>query len=300
MSELIDQLQRALRARHYSRRTEQAYCLWVRRYVRFHGLRHPADMAEPEINAFVTHLAVTEHVSASTQTQALSALLFLYRHVLHRRVGELHELVRARKQPRLPVVLSREEVRAVLHELDRDDRQSWLIASLLYGAGLRLSECLRLRVLDLDLARGELTVRSGKGGKDRATTLPRALVPDLREQLRRARLLHERDLAAGWGAVELPAALERKYPRAPCEWRWQWVFPQRAAGRTEAPAARAATTSTRPASSAPSTTPCGAPASTSTPPATRSATPSPRTCSRPATTSAPSRSSSATRTSAPP
>ena len=143
-------------------------------------------MAEPEINAFVTHLAVAENVSASTQTQALSALLFLYRHVLHREVGELHELVRARKQPRLPVVLSREEVRAVLHELDRDDRQSWLIASLLYGAGLRLNECLRLRVLDLDLARGELIVRSGKGGKDRATTLPQALVPDLREQLRRA------------------------------------------------------------------------------------------------------------------
>ena len=169
-------------------------------------------MAEPEINAFVTHLAVAEHVSASTQTQALSALLFLYRHVLHREVGELHELVRARKQPRLPVVLSREEVRAVLHELDRDDRQSWLIASLLYGAGLRLTECLRLRVLDLDLARGELTVRSGKGGKDRATTLPQALVPDLREQLRRAQLLHERDLADGWGAVELPRLARAQVP----------------------------------------------------------------------------------------
>ena len=226
MSALIGQLQRALRARHYSRRTEQAYCRWVRRYVRFHGLRHPADMAEPEINAFVTHLAVAEHVSASTQTQALSALLFLYRHVLHREVGELHELVRARKPRRLPVVLSREEVRAVLHELEHDDPQCRLIASLLYGAGLRLSECLRLRVLDLDLARGELTVRSGKGGKDRATTLPQALVPDLRDQLRRAQLVHERDLAEGWGAVELPAALERKYPRAPWEWRWQWVFPQ--------------------------------------------------------------------------
>ena len=301
MSELIDQLQRALRARHYSRRTEQAYCLWVRRYVRFHGLRHPADMAEPEINAFVTHLAVTEHVSASTQTQALSALLFLYRHVLHRQVGELHELVRARKQPRLPVVLSREEVRAVLHELDRDDRQSWLIASLLYGAGLRLTECLRLRVLDLDLARGELTVRSGKGGKDRATTLPQALVPDLREQLRRAQLLHERDLADGWGAVELPAALERKYPRAPCEWRWQWVFPQQR--RWTDRAHRPPGPPPRPPDHRPARRPGrrrGAPASTSTPPATRSATPSPRTCSRPATTSAPSRSSSATRTSAPP
>jgi integron integrase len=226
VSELIDQLQRALRARHYSHRTEQAYCRWVRRYVRYHGLRRPADLAEPEINAFVTHLAVAEHVSASTQIQALSALLFLYRRVLHREVGELQDLVRARRPPRLPVVLSREEVRAVLHELDREDPQSWLIASLLYGAGLRLNECLRLRVLDLDLARGELTVRSGKGGKDRATTLPQALVPDLREQLRRARLGHQRDVADGWGAVELPDSLERKYPRAPWEWRWQWVFPQ--------------------------------------------------------------------------
>jgi len=226
VSELIDQMRRALRARHYSRRTEQTYCLWVRRYIRFHELRHPADMAEPEINAFVTHLAVADHVSASTQTQALSALLFLYRHVLHREVGELHELVRARKPRRLPVVLSRSEVRAVLHELDRAGRQNWLIASLLYGAGLRLNECLRLRVLDLDLARGELIVRSGKGGKDRATTLPQALVPDLRDQLRRAKLLHDRDLADGWGAVDLPDSLERKYPRAPYEWRWQWVFPQ--------------------------------------------------------------------------
>jgi integron integrase len=226
VSELIDQLQRALRARHYSRRTEQAYCRWVRRYVRYHGLRHPADLAEPEINAFVTHLAVTEHVSASTQTQALSALLFLYRQVLHREIGELHDLIRARRPPRLPVVLSRDEVRAVLHELDREDPQSWLIASLLYGAGLRLNECLRLRVLDLDLARGELTVRSGKGGKDRATTLPQALVPDLRDQLRRSRLVHKRDVADGWGAVELPDSLERKCPRAPWEWRWQWVFPQ--------------------------------------------------------------------------
>jgi integron integrase len=227
VSELVDQMQQALRARHYSRRTEQAYCRWVRRFVRFHGLRHPADMAEPEINAFLTHLAVREHVSASTQTQALSAILFLSRRVLQRDIGELQELVRARSQPRLPVVLTRDEVRAVLDQLDRDDRQCWLIASLLYGAGLRLTECLRLRVLDFDLVRGELTVRSGKGGRDRAAPLPRTLVPDLREQLRRAQLLHERDVAAGWGSVALPTALTRKYPTAPREWRWQWVFPQR-------------------------------------------------------------------------
>ena len=226
MSELITQLKHALRARHYSRRTEQTYCQWARRYIRFHGLRHPAEMAEPEINAFVTHLAVHEKVSASTQTQALSAILFLYRHVLHREVGELAELVRARAPARLPVVLTREEVRALLDQLDHADPQIWLIASLLYGAGLRLSECLRLRVLDLDLARGELTVRRGKGGKDRGTTLPRALEPALRDQLGHARSVHQRDLAEGWGRVELPEALERKYPGAPAEWRWQWVFPQ--------------------------------------------------------------------------
>jgi integron integrase len=223
VSELITQLQAALRARHYSRRTEQAYSLWVRRYVRFHGLRHPAEMAEAEINAFVTHLAVAEHVSASTQTQALSALLFLYRHVLDRQVGELTDFARARKSTHLPVVLTREEVRALLDHLDGESR---LIASLLYGAGLRLSEGLRLRVLDLDLGGGGLVVRDGKGGKDRLTTLPRALEPALREQLRRARAVHERDLADGWGRVQLPDALARKYPSAPAEWRWQWVFPQ--------------------------------------------------------------------------
>jgi len=226
VSELITQMQHALRARHYSRRTEQTYCQWVRRFIRFHSLRHPAEMAEPELNAFVTHLAVTEKVSASTQTQALSAVLFLYRHVLHREVGELADLVRAQRPARLPVVLTREEVRALLDQLDHADPQIWLIASLLYGAGLRLNECLRLRVLDLDLARGELTVRRGKGGKDRGTTLPRALEPALRDQIRHARSVHQRDLADGWGRVELPEALQRKYPAAPAEWRWQWVFPQ--------------------------------------------------------------------------
>ena len=229
MSELITEMQAALRARHYSRRTEQSYCHWVRRYIRFHGLRHPVDMAEPEINAVVTHLAVEEKVSASTQTQTLSAILFLHRHVLHREVGELHELVRAHKSTHLPVVLSREEVRALLDELERRSpvgAEAWLIASLLYGAGLRLMECLRLRVLDLDLARGELLVRDGKGGKDRVTTLPRALEPALRNQLAHARAVHRQGLAAGWGRVQLPDALARKYPRAPAEWRWQWVFPQ--------------------------------------------------------------------------
>jgi len=222
-------MQAALRARHYSRRTEQAYCQWVRRYIRYHGLRHPTELAEPEINAFATHLAVEEHVSASTQTQALSAILFLYRRVLHREVGELSELVRAQTPKRLPVVLTREEVKALLDQLDDAGHAGaapWLIASLLYGAGLRLMECLRLRVLDLDMARGELIVRSGKGDKDRVTTLPRALEAALRKQLQHARAVHVADLADGWGSVLLPDALARKYPRAPAEWRWQWVFPQ--------------------------------------------------------------------------
>jgi len=222
VSELISQLQAALRARHFSRRTEEAYCRWVRRYIRFHGLRHPADMAEPEINAFVTHLAVDENVSTSTQTQAFSAIVFLYRHVLHREVGEI-ELVRANQPRRLPVVLTREEVRRLLAGLEGEPR---LVAALLYGSGLRLMEGLRLRVCDLEPGRGELLVRSGKGGRDRVTMLPRSLGPALEGQLARARALHARDLADGWGRVELPGALARKYPKAPWEWRWLWLFPQ--------------------------------------------------------------------------
>lgn len=223
MSELINQLQAALRSRHYSRRTEQAYCLWVRRFIRFHGLRHPAEMSGPEVNAFVTHLAVAERVSASTQTQALSALLFFYRRVLGHDVDDLGELIRARHSRRLPVVLTRDEVKAILAQLDVD---RLLAASLMYGSGLRLMECLRLRAQDIELTRGEIIVRDGKGGKDRVTMLPRAVRPALREQLTVARTIHRQDLADGWGRVELPAALARKYPRAAAEWRWQWVFPQ--------------------------------------------------------------------------
>ena len=220
---LLDQLRLALRSRHYSKRTEQAYCLWVRRYIHFHDLRHPAEMAEPEINAFLTHLAVADKVSASTQNQALSALLFLYRHVLGREVGDLSEVVRARASHRVPVVLTRDEVRSVLAQLHGESR---LPAALMYGTGLRLSECLRLRVKDIDFERHEITVRAGKGDKDRRTMLPRSLDDALAAQLERARWVHRRDLADGWGGVALPGALERKYPAASREWRWQWVFPQ--------------------------------------------------------------------------
>lgn len=224
MSQLMNDLCTALRARHYSRRTEQAYCLWVRRYIRFHGLRHPREMGEAEINAFLTHLATEREVSASTQNQALSALLFLYRNVLQRPVGDLGGVVRARRPRRLPVVLTRDEVAAVLDYLDGDLR---LMASLMYGAGLRLNECLGLRVQDLDFARGEIVVRGGKGDKDRVTVLPQALRPQLRAHLATVKRIHKADLAAGWGAVELPDALARKYPHASTDWRWQWVFPQR-------------------------------------------------------------------------
>jgi integron integrase len=180
-------------------------------------------MAEPEINAFLTHLAIKEKVSASTQTQALSALLFLYRHVLNREIGDLGDVIRARKPKRLPVVMTREEVKAVLGRLDGD---KWLVASLMYGAGLRLMECLRLRVHDIDFERNESTVRDGKGSKDRRTMLPKSLKSPLREHLRRVKAMHERDLGDGWGRVQMPDALDRKYPNAPAEWRWQWVFPQ--------------------------------------------------------------------------
>jgi integron integrase len=180
-------------------------------------------MGGPEINAFLTHLAVKLNVSASTQNQALAAILFLYRHVLGRDVEDLGAVIRAHKPKRLPVVLTRDEVIDVLAEL-RDDKR--LMAALLYGSGLRLMECLRLRVQDIDLTRNEITVRQGKGGKDRMTMLPESVKPALLHQLEYAHSLHEHDLADGWGRVELPEALARKYPNAPTEWGWQWVFPQ--------------------------------------------------------------------------
>ena len=181
-------------------------------------------MGEAEVNAFLTHLAVERKVAASTQTQALSALLFLYRHVLEREIGALGTLVRARRPARLPVVLSRQEVREVLSHLTGD---LWLMASLLYGSGLRLQECLQLRVQHLDLASRTIHIRHGKGGKDRASMLPLALVNPLRTHLETVRELHQRDLREGYGRVKLPEALERKYPAAATEWIWQWVFPQR-------------------------------------------------------------------------
>jgi integron integrase len=220
---LLDLMRETLRAKHYSKRTEDSYCLWVKRFVQFHKMRHPADMGAQEINDYLTYLAVTSKVSASTQTQALSALLFLYRHVYGFDIGDMGQIVRARKSQHLPVVMTREEVRSVLAEMDG---VYWLMASILYGSGLRLTECLRLRVQDVDLARLEIAVRDAKGSKDRVTMLPQQLVVPLRDQFNTARAVHRRDLAAGWGSVMMPDALARKYPNGPTEWRWQWVFPQ--------------------------------------------------------------------------
>ncbi|WP_088259884.1 phage integrase N-terminal SAM-like domain-containing protein [Fimbriiglobus ruber] len=213
---LLDRLRAACRVRHYSLRTEDAYHDWVRRFILFHGKRHPADMAAAEITAFLTHLAVDGGVGASTQNQAYSGILFLYRHVLRADPGVIAGVVRAHRPKRLPVVLTRPEVRLVLRQLDDPYR---LVAHLLYGSGLRLLEALRLRVKDLDFARRELMVREGKGNKDRVTMLPASLEPELLRHLDGVRRVHEKDLAAGGGAVYLPAALDRKLAGAAVEWK---------------------------------------------------------------------------------
>jgi len=222
---LLTQVREALRTRHYSYRTEKSYIQWIRRYILFHHKRHPREMGLPEIESFLTHLAVEEHVAASTQNQALSALLFLYREVLHIEIPEsaLH-IVRARKPKRLPVVLTRSEVQRILALLEG---QAQLIAQLLYGSGLRLSEALRGRVKDLDFETHQITVRGGKGDQDRLTMLPQKLVPALQNQLDRVRILYQADLKNNNIGVSLPEALERKYPNAWREWGWQYVFPAR-------------------------------------------------------------------------
>ena len=211
-----------LRVKHYSIRTEEQYVAWIRRYILFHGRRHPGEMGAHEVEAFLTHLAVAGNVSASTQNQAKAALLFLYGQVLGIEVGWLKGVTSAKSARRLPVVLTEEEVRALLAGLSG---VHWLLASLLYGAGLRLMEAVRLRVKDVDFARREIVVREGKGGKDRVTVLPAKLVEPLRQQLAKARELHEADCLAGYGEVYLPFALARKYPRAARAWAWQYVFP---------------------------------------------------------------------------
>lgn len=219
---LTDQVRDALRRKHYSYRTEQTYLHWIRRFIYFHHKRHPRDMAEPEIAAFLTYLAVARRVSASTQNQALNAILFLYKQVLQREIGLVQGVVRAKRPERLPVVLTREEVNTVLARLSG---REWLMACLMYGAGLRVMECLRLRVKDVDFGMNQIVVRDGKGQKDRVTPLPAAVIPALRQQITEVRRLRDFDLAEGYGEVSLPFALERKYPNASRELAWWYVFP---------------------------------------------------------------------------
>jgi len=219
---LLERVRQALRVRHMILKTEKAYFHWIRRYILFHGKRHPREMGEKEINAFLTHLAVEGKVSASTQMQALCGLLFLYRIVLEKEVGELEGLVRARRTRKLPVVLSPEEVKTIFSHLAGVER---LFLSLLYGTGMRLTEGLRLRVKDVDFAYDQITVRDGKGEKDRVTMLPASLKAELQKHLKTVKRLHEEDLGTGYGRVSLPYALARKYPGADAEWGWQYAFP---------------------------------------------------------------------------
>jgi integron integrase len=219
---LLDQVRQTIRTLHYSDKTEKAYVHWIKRYIFFHNKRHPAEMGEAEIGRFLSSLATELQVSASTQNQALNALLFLYKELLNKQIGFVDGVVRAKRPHRLPVVLTRQEIRSILRCLDGSD---WLMAMLLYGAGLRVMECLRLRVKDIDFTSNQILVRAGKGDKDRHTMLPAAVKEPLVKHLDSVKRLHQRDLERGLGRVSLPNALERKYPNAGKEWGWQWVFP---------------------------------------------------------------------------
>jgi integron integrase len=224
---LLEVAREQMRVRHLSYETEKCYLQWMRRFIRFHGRRHPREMGAPEVQAFLTHLAVKRGVAPSTQNQALQALLFLYKRVLGVGLPWLDEVVRAGKAKHVPVVLTRAEVSAVLGHLSG---HQWLIANLLYGSGLRLAECLRLRVKDLDLERKELIVRDGKGGKDRITVLPLTLVPSLRAHLSKLNAWFHRERKLQRPGVSLPTALARKYPTAATSWAWQYLFPSSSVG----------------------------------------------------------------------
>ena len=219
---LLDQVRDVIRRKHFSIRTEQIYVDWIRRFILFHDKRHPREMAETEVTQFLTHLARDGHVAASTQNQALSALLFLYKEVLKQEIGWLQGVERAKRPSRLPVVLTRDEVHKIFANLHGTHR---LMAGLLYGSGLRLMECVRLRVKDVDLGYLKITVRDGKGGKDRVTMLPVNLAKPLERHLQKMKVQHEEDLEAGYGSVFLPNAIDRKYRAAAKEWAWQYVFP---------------------------------------------------------------------------
>lgn len=219
---LLDQVRDVIRLKHYSYRTEQTYIAWIRRYILFHGKRHPKEMGTTEVEAFLTHLAVQRHVSASTQNQALSALLFLYRHVLQITLDERIEAIRAKRSRYLPTVLTTEETRTLLSHTSGD---CGLVLKLLYGSGLRLKEGLQLRVKDLDFGQHQILVQDGKGGKSRTTPMPKKMIEPLQQHLKRVHNRHQHDLKNGHGSVYLPYALERKYPNADRQWIWQFAFP---------------------------------------------------------------------------
>src|SRR5207253_368961 len=239
---LLDQVRDVMRLKHYSLRTERTYCDWIERFIRFHEMRHPRDMGEAEMSAFLTHLARDGEIAASTQNQALSSLLFLYKDVLKQEIGWLEGVERAKKPVRLPVVLTRDEVRKIFAHLHGTTR---LMAGLLYGSGLRLMECVRLRVKEVDFAYARITVRDAKGGKDRVTMLPVNLASILERHLQKVKAQYGQDLEDGFGGVYLPGVLARKFPNAPREWPWQYVFPSsrvsfdpRAAGKDGEPIRR--------------------------------------------------------------
>jgi len=219
---LFDRIRWHLRVKHYSLRTEELYLHWIRRFILFHQKRHPSEMGEEEIAAFLSHLAINRHVAASTQNQAFSALLFLYQQVLDRKLEYIAGVERVRRPAKLPAVLTRKEAQSVIAHLRGDYR---LMTELLYGSGLRLLECLRLRVKDIDFAYGQITVRDGKGQRERITLLPERLHRPLHDHLERVKEMHRRDLARGAGVVYLPFALKRKYLNAGRDWRWQYLFP---------------------------------------------------------------------------
>ena len=222
MSKLLDRMRDEIRTRHYSIRTEDAYLRWARKFILFHGERHPGEMGEAEVGAFLTHLAVERNVAASTRNQALAAVLFLYKIVLDQPLAWIDDVVRAKKPERLPVVFTRDEVRGVLGRLEGP---KWLMVSLLYGSGLRLMECLRLRVKDVDFGQNHIIVRDGKGQKDRVTVLPATLAGPLKRQVEHVAAVHRLDLDEGFGRAYLPFALARKYPNADRELAWQYLFP---------------------------------------------------------------------------
>ena len=219
---LLDHVRDVLRVNHYARRTEEAYVGWIRRFILFHGKKHPRDMGALEVELFLTHLAVGENVSSSTQKQALNALVFLYHRVLQKRLGQFRDIERPKRPQRRPLVLSKAEVERLLAVMTGTHQ---LIATLLFGTGMRLLECLRLRVKDVDLALNQIVVRDGKGWKDRVTMLPQRIKPVLEAHLRRVREIHASDLSTGHGRVYLPEALSRKFPNANRQWTWQYVFP---------------------------------------------------------------------------